>query len=133
MKRVTVILMILMIAFSIFAMNTMVVFAEEEVTEEISKQEELAGLFDDLGGALSDLADEFVAVFDSVVEFITSDETYSSIAGVILAVLAVIFVPILIAILVIVYLIIAAVMIVTSALGQVVGLILKVFSGVSLA
>ena len=135
MKRLIFMFMIFVLVFSVLTVNSVLVFAEgegDELTgteetvpegdgtegeqqqpennegsesEELSTEEELAVLFDEL----------FIVV-DDLVEFIQNDETYSTIFGAILAVLAIIIIPFLVGILVIAYIAIAAVVIITSAL-----------------
>ena len=134
MKRLIYILLVLTLVFSVLAVNSIFVFAEGEDTsgaentatdssteeapsDEAPDVDELSGLFGDLGKALTDLKDEFVGIVQTWIDFIKSDETYTNIATIILAALAVIFIPILVALLVVVYIIAAIVITVASALG----------------
>ena len=179
MKRLIYLLMIFMLIFSVFAMNSICVFAEgedtsgaeetvpegdneaapdgegeteqapdtdEEKTEsdcEIEPEQttgsddtesgegdlgELSSLFGDLGASLTDLKDEFVGIVSNWIEFIKNDETYSSIAGIVLAVLAVIFVPILVAVLVFIYLIAAMVISIVSVLVGMVDVVVNLLA-----
>ena len=98
---------------------------------ELSENEELGGLFDELWAILIELKDDFVELVDDLIVFIESDETYSNIATIVLAVLAVIFIPFLIALLVIGYILIAIILIIVTAvmwvlewaLGAIMGLL----------
>lgn len=187
MKRLIFVLMIFVLVFSVFTMNSMLVFAEGEDTStgtedtlpdgegsteeggeesapdgegteaggeetapegdgegeteqtpenegtapEPGSEEELNGLFAEMGAILGDIKDDFVEVVNGIIDFIASNETYKSIAGIVLAVLGVLFIPILVAVLVIAYVAIAAIVVVATALMSLLELIIAIIPGVA--
>ena len=81
----------------------------EGTEEELSASEELMGL-------VGKLKDEIFGLIEDVFNFITSNETYKTIATAIIGVLAILIVPFLVAVLVIVFVAMAAVITISSAL-----------------
>ena len=67
-------------------------------------------------GLVSKLKDEIFGLIGDVFNFITSNETYKTIATAILGILAVLIVPFLVAVLVVVFVAMAAVITISSAL-----------------
>lgn len=182
MKRFIFVLMIFVLVFSVFTMNTMLAFAEgedtsagteettpdgegtenggeetapdgegtenggeettpdgetegtpenEDTTSEPGSEEELNGLLAEMGAILGDIKDDFVEVVNGIINFIASNETYKSIAGIVLAILGVLFIPILVAVLVIAYIAIAAIVIVATALVSFLELLIGIIPGVA--
>ena len=190
MKRLLFIMMILMLVFSVFTVNSMLVFAEgededpagseetipegdgdsttvpeggegsgelppedtkeggeelppegendgeqdstdnnENQESEPTDEEEIKGLFAELGTVLGEVKDEFVGMFKDLLAFIGNNETYSTIAGVLLAVIAILFIPLIIALLVIGYIAIAMIVVVSSALMSLIELVVSTFVG----
>ena len=81
----------------------------EGTEEELSASEELMGL-------VGKLKDEIFGLIGDVFNFITSNETYKTIATAILGILAILIVPFLVAVLVVVFVAMAAVITISSAL-----------------
>ncbi len=103
----------------------------EDTTAEPGSEEELNGLFAEMGAILVDIKDDFVEVVNGIINFIASNETYKSIAGIVLAILGVLFIPILVAVLVIAYIAIAAIVIVATALVSFLELLIGIIPGVA--
>ena len=177
MKRFIFVLMIFVLIFSVFTMNSMLVFAEgegeettgteetvpegdtstEEGTEETApegdtsteegteetlpetdekapepgSEEEIQGLFAELVKVLGDIKNDFVEIVQGIVNFISDNETYKSIAGIVLAVLGALFIPILVAVLAIAYIAIAAIVIVSTALVSLLELLIGLIPGIA--
>lgn len=116
MKKIISVALVLMIVAATLCAVSLPTFAEEESGTSNTEQT-LEGLKSDLKG-----------VVDKVIAFIKSDETYTNIATILLAVLLIIFVPILIGIFFLVYLIVAVMTLFASALVAVI----EVLSGLLL-
>ena len=103
----------------------------QEAAPEPGSEEELNGLFAEMGAILGDIKNDFVEIVNNIINFIASNETYKSIAGIVLAVLGVLFIPILVAVLVIAYVAIAAIVIVSTALMSLLELVIGIIPGVA--
>ena len=136
MKRLIFIFMAFVLVFTVFVANTMLVFAEgedvstgteetlpegegeggEQTPPENEGTEEELSASQELMGLVGKLKDEIFGLIGDVFNFITSNETYKTIATAILGILAVLIVPFLVAVLVVVFVAMAAVITISSAL-----------------
>lgn len=116
MKKLISMALVLMIIAATLLVVSLPAFAEEGGSMS-SAEQTLEGLKADLKG-----------VVDKVIAFIKSDETYTNIATILLAVLLIIFVPILIGVFFLVYLVVAVMTLFASALVAVI----EVLSGLLL-
>ena len=104
---------------------------DDETAPESGSEEEPQGWFAEMSTILGDLKDDFMEIVNNVIAFINSNETYKSIAGGVLAALAILFIPILVAVLIVAYIAIAAIVIVATALMSMLELVITLIPGIA--
>ncbi len=135
MKRFTSILMIFILMLTFMSTTSVVAYAEDggagSTPElDVSAIEQLFGVdlafVDEIKAKLTELKDTLFGYVYRVIDFIKSNETYTNIARVILAIIAILLFPIFIGLIIVVYVTIGAMILFAGALVGIVEIIMAI-------
>ncbi len=135
MKRFTSILMIFILMLTFMSTTSVVAYAEDGGAAstpelDISAIEQLLGVdlafVDEIKAKLTELKDTLFGYVYKVIDFIKSNETYTNIAKVILAIIAILLFPVFIGLIVVVYVTIGAMILFAGALVGIVEIIMAI-------